>query len=39
MLKDTDTSIYNNLLCNYLFNKAYDIQGNHGFWKFLLLNK
>lgn len=31
MLKDTDTSIYNNLLCNYLFNKAYDIQGNHGF--------
>lgn len=31
MLKDTDTSIYSNLLSNYLFGKAYDIQGNHGY--------
>lgn len=31
MLKDSDISIYSNLLCSYLFNKSYDIQGNHGF--------
>lgn len=31
MLKDSDNSIYCNLLCNYLFSKAYDREGNYGF--------
>ena len=39
MLKDSDESIYCNLLCNYLFNKPYDSQGNHGYLETLTIKQ